>query len=507
MSSLPHKRVSLGAAALFALCLAGAGACAATASADDLPSLWASLVVAAVAGLTAAVLGGAYALLAERALGRRLWLGLGLTPLLIPPFLTVVSFRATLGPGGHLPRAFGVEAQGPSVLMQSWIYSAPCAGFLQGVSWAPLVFLAVAALLHRVPRAPLEAARLARGPWGARRLLARALLPGVLLGAGACVALSVIEYAGPILLRVPVQAERVAQAFDAERDPGLALRRALPLFALAGAALLLPLATWRAPLPGSRRATPAPRGWAALACGVTLLPGLWIPLLDLGLRLTRGTDALTALRQGLAVGGSDAWRSFLVAASAASAALALGLVCAWPLRRVSLPRLALVLFPAACAAAIPPALLGVAFLVAFNRDGFVSFLDSLASVASADLIRFGGVALILLCFALRGIPRSREEAARLAGRRPLPLALSHLAPALVAAWSLVYLLSLTEFGASSLLAPPGKSLLAVFVVNEAHYGQGAELAALSTLLLATALAPLIVFAGLLALAPRLRGRP
>lgn len=480
------------ACALLGFALAGGFALSAWgASAADLTSLWATIGVAAWAGLSAAALGASYALLAERARGGALWLGLGVAPLLIPPFLTVVGFRATFGPGGHLPRLFGVEAQGPSVIVASWIYSAPAAGFLQGVSWAPLVALAVGALLRRVPRAPLEAARLARGPWGARALLGRALLPGLLVGTGGVVALSVIEYAGPNLLRVPVQAERVALAFSDERDAGLALKRALPLMALAGAALLLPLATWRAPLPGSRRAPPERRWLAAGGCALLLLPGLWVPLVDLGLRLCSQGRAWATLSQAWFVAGGDAWRSAQVALGAASASLAGGLGLALALRRAPLPRLAAALTPAACAAAIPPALIGVGFLVAFNREGWVSFLDSLACVACADVVRFGGVALILLCLALRSFPLARGEAARLAGRSPLPLALAHLGSAMAAAWGLVYLLSATEFGASSLLAPPGKSLLAVFVVNEAHYGQGAELAALSALLLGTALTPLV----------------
>ena len=100
------------------------------------------------------------------------------------------------------------------------------------------------------------------------------------------------------------------------------------------------------------------------------------------------------------------------------------------------------------------------------------------------------LAAIVLCLGLRGLPASQEDAARLAGRSPWPIALRHLAPHLLVAWAGVYLLALTEYGAATLLAPPGKSLLAVFVVNEAHYGQGPELAALSLLLLCTALLPL-----------------
>lgn len=469
--------------------------------------LLATLVVAGTAGLSAALFGGLYALIVRRAAARPLWLALGLTPLLIPPFLSVVAWRATLGPGGHLPRLLGWEAGGPSILMQSWIYSAPSAGFILGASWSPLVFLAVSALLLRLPAGQLEAARLARGVWGERRVLWRALLPGVLLGAGGVVALSAIEFAGPILLRVPVQAEQVSLAFDAERDSAGALQRAVPLVLLAVAALALPLLSWVPPLPGARtRPSPTKGSWfAALGCALLLLPGTWLPILDLGIRLTRRSGVAATLESSWAVGAGDAGNSLWVGLWTATLAVGLGLLIAWPLRRASRPWVALVFGLGAVLVAIPPALWGIGLLKLLNRPGLDPLLDSLACVSLADLLRFGPLAVGLLCLAIRSAPLAREEAARLAGRSPWPLTLRHLAPAILTAWALVYLLSVTEFGASALLAPPGKALLAVFVVNEAHYGQGADLAGLTSLLLVTALVPPLLAGSLAAYSWRTRG--
>jgi iron(III) transport system permease protein len=469
--------------------------------------MFATLVVAGTAGLSAVLLGGSYALLARRARARPLWLILGLSPLLIPPFLSVVAWRATLGPGGHLPRLFGWEAGGPSILMKSWIYSAPSAGFILGASWSPLVFLAVSALLLRLPQSQFEAARLARGVWGERRLLLRSLVPALLLGFGGVVALSAIEFAGPILLRVPVQAEQVYIAFDAERDSAGALQRALPLVLLAMAALALPLTSWVRPLPGARRrpSTTLRSGGAAVACALILLPGLWLPLLDLGIRLVRRSGVLATLESSWSVGAGDAGNSLWVGLWTATLAVGIGLLIAWPLRRASRAWVALVFALGAALMATPPALWGIGLLNLLNRPGLDRLLDSLACVSLADFLRFGPLAVGLLCLALRSAPLAREEAARLAGRSPWPLTLRHLAPAILTAWALVYLLSVTEFGASALLAPPGKSLLAVFVVNEAHYGQGADLAGLTSLLLVTALVPPLVAGSLAAYSWRTRG--
>lgn len=467
-----------------------------------------TLLVAGFAGLSALCLGGLYALAARRARGRPLWLALGLAPLLVPPFLSVVAWRATLGPGGHLPRLLGAEAGGPSILAKSWIYSAPSAGFILGASWAPLVFLAVSAVLARLPRAQLEAARLARGAWGQRQVLLRALAPALLLGFGGVVALTSIEFAGPILLRVPVQAEQVSLAFDAERDSGAALWRALPLVLLAVAALSLPLLSWVPPLPGARPRPPAGRSLArALACALLLLPGLWFPILDLVIRLRRRSGVWATLESSWSVGKGDAGNSLAVGVGTATAAVVLGLLIAWPLRRAARRWVALVFGLGAVLVAIPPALWGIGILQLLNRPGLEDLLDSLLCVSFADMLRFGPLAVAILCLAIRSAPLAREEAARLAGRSPWPLTLRHLAPAILAAWALVYLLSVTEFGASALLAPPGKSLLAVFVVNEAHYGQGADLAGLTSLLLVTALVPPVLAGSLAAYTWRTRKAP
>ena len=85
---------------------------------------------------------------------------------------------------------------------------------------------------------------------------------------------------------------------------------------------------------------------------------------------------------------------------------------------------------------------------------------------------------------LRRVPREHEDAARLAGVRPEPVVVPQVLPSLAAAWTALYVLSVTEFAACSLTAPPGGSLLALFVVNEAHYGQGVTLVGLCLLLFA-----------------------
>ena len=65
--------------------------------------------------------------------------------------------------------------------------------------------------------------------------------------------------------------------------------------------------------------------------------------------------------------------------------------------------------------------------------------------------------------------------------------------ALLAAWLILYVLAVTEYGAGVLVAPPGASILAVFTVNQAHYGPGPVLTGLFVLLLGVVALPFVVW--------------
>ncbi len=477
--------------------------------ADPAPA--AALRTVLLSGLAAGIalaLGLAYALALElgRPPGRRALVALGLLPLLLPPYLGAVGWVELFGPAGWVARALGRELpRGPSLLAPGWVYTLPSAALLLGGCLFSLPLLGALAALRRVPAGALEAARLARGAAGERRLLLALALPGALPGALAVVALVAVELAVPQLLRVQALSELVHARFEAEGDVHGALRAALPLVTLGGGAALVALTAWlrRPPLPEARpleRPAPGPgaRALASIVCTLALLPGLLGPLIALALGLLRarapgtpGGLARTWHVIGLAwgIGARDAANSLGVGLAAAAIGAALALLLAWPLRRAG-PRL---LAPAAggalALAALPPSLLAIGLLLALSRPALTSLLDSLGVVVAAALARFLPLAALLAWVALRAVPPAQEEAARLAGRRPLAALLPQVAPALAAAALLLHALTTTEFAAAALLAPPGKPLLAVFVVNEAHYGQGAELTGLCVLLLATVALP------------------
>ena len=481
-----------------------------------------SLWLALGAALVALLLGLPYALAVERwrVAGRRLLLVAGVTPLIVPPYLATIAWRGVFGPGGRVPLLLGWRPPpGPSVTVPSLVYTVPTGALLLGACLFPLVLFPAWAALRRLPASQLEAARLARGLRGERALLARALLPAACAGALAVAALALVEFALPQLLRIKVQSEQVYFAFQKEHDTArallLALRASAPLLgaaaACAGGILLLP---WgRRALGGSAPATrplSRPAQVAAwLGCLLALAPGAWLPLLDVALRLihrpappgARVPQGLARLRgvleQAWTIGAPDAERSVWVGVLTATLGVALALGLAWWARRAGALTLAAGAALAALAVATPAPLVGMLVLVGLTQLKAYALLDGLGCLVLAHLLRFAPLALVLIAVAARGLREERLEAARLAGRSPLlGVGLPQLAPTLLAAWALLYVLAVTEYSATAVVEPPGQQVLALFVVNQAHYGEVSELAGLCTLLLGVVLWPLPPLAGL-----------
>jgi iron(III) transport system permease protein len=475
-------------------------------------ALLGSLRVAALATAVALLLGLPLgAVLARwRLPGRPLLWALVLGPLVVPPYLAAIGWVDAFGPGGAVPRALGLaQDAGPSLLAGGAVYSWPSCGVLLGGAWFPLVALAVWAALRRVPAGQLEAARLVRGAAGERRILLAAALPHALAGGLLVFALTAVEFAVPQLLRIKVLAEDAYLAMAADGKATDALRLGAPLLGLAALSacaavlgLARPLASGGAPAP---RLEPGPRrsvlAWAG--CLLALAPGLWIPLGSLTTRLfvspfpggaggSGVARASAVLEEAWRRGAEDAARSVTVGAVAATVALLLALACAWPLRRARWRTGGPVAGGLAALVACPAPVIGVAVILSLNNDLLGWLYDGLGAVVLVDLLRFGPLALAVAWLAFHALPSAQESAARLARRRPFArVALPQAAPSLAVGWLLVYVLSVTEFGASALVSPPGQSVLSVFLVNEAHYGQGAELSGLCALMLGVALLPLL----------------
>lgn len=478
-----------------------------------------TLEVALVAALVALALGLAWAALARvhRLPGGRLWRLLELAPLIAPPYLAAMAWLEALGPAGWLARALGTAptSGAPAPALMGWVDTPVSAGLVLGGCWFPLVSLAAGAALSRIDPGQLEAARLARGErgvWALRWASARGAALAAALGV---FALAAVELAVPLLLRVDVQSERVL-ALQAEHRDGEAIATALPLIGLAWIATAVALLC--APRRGDRQGeavgpiAPAPlapvRGvGASAALAICLLPGLLLPATWLLVRLARApTDreagpfgaAWGSIRLALRDQGADAWNSICLGVVTATTAAALALGLGWGLRRARRAVLFGSALLGAGLAACPGPLVGFVLLRLLIAARVDPLLEWVWAPALASLLRWSPLAVALAWVACAAVPREQEEAAALAGRGRLAtllgVGLPRAAPALLAGWTLVYLLTVTEYAASVILSAPGTALLAVSAVNEAHYGQGDVLAGQLALLVLVMLGPPGLFA-------------
>lgn len=122
---------------------------------------------------------------------------------------------------------------------------------------------------------------------------------------------------------------------------------------------------------------------------------------------------------------------------------------------------------------------------------------SMAPVVWASIVRFFPCAVALLWPAVRMVPQSLADAARVDGATPMvevrhaywPLTAGAFATAIIS----VAILSLGELSASKLVRTPGGESFALTVFMQMHYGVANQLAAMCLLLLAMTLAPTGLF--------------
>ncbi|WP_431284245.1 ABC transporter permease [Humitalea sp. 24SJ18S-53] len=484
---------------------------------------WRSLALAFGATLLSVLLGVALAaaLLLRDIPGRRPLLFAAILPLLVPPQVMALAVAQVGGPASPLLLALDLapplgspnRAYGPAGMM-----------LVLGVQGAPLVLLALAALVRRVPMEAVQAARsLGCTPAAAlRRIVWPLLLPGVIAGAGLAWLAALGNFGVAAVLGIPARWtvlpvllwQRLGAGGAQALAQAAALAVLLAVLALPGL-LAQVVAARAAPLPDGRVFAPLPlrHGWLlSLLVGAWLLAVLGVPLLSLGatalvpaLGMPVSPETLT-LRHFLAAlsPGAQTGRAVGVSLMLAGGAALVLAAAAVP---VALALRARPVRIAAGIADLPQALPGActaiaAILVVLALPGGGALYGSVWLIGLAYLTRFQPLALRPVAAAAARLDPRLDFAARGMGAgllwRVRAVWGPPLAPALAAGALVVTLLAVNEVTVSALLIGPGAVTLGTLVFNLQDAGQ-APLAA------ATALLALGLVAGLM-LAATLAGR-
>ncbi|HCB37172.1 MAG TPA: iron ABC transporter permease [Acidimicrobiaceae bacterium] len=390
-------------------------------------------------------------------------------PLVFPTFIGAAAFIRTLNPGGLLNRsldAFGID------------FTFQLRGFFG--AWLvltlftyPYVYLPVAARLRHLPGSLEETARvLGNSPLD---VFTRVCLPQI-AGSIAAGTLLVFLYAVSDFGAVQLMAyDTLTRAVHSSHlsSPAVALALSLLLLATAGVVVAVERAL-SARLPADSGAPAGvcvvyPLGRWQLPCqGVVWTTGLvaiGAPVASLAdwavgglLRSARGGRPLTI---GFADVAGAAWNTTLGAALAAllSAVAVLPIALLVVRHRSRLGRLAHVVVISTFA--VPGILIALALRFWTLRSDIADDLlaGTLALLVLAYVVRFASLAMGVTLLAVRAVPQSVRDSARLLGasapRRFATIELPLLAPGIAAGAGLVLLSVMKELPISLLVAPLG----------------------------------------------------
>ena len=401
----------------------------------------------------------------------------------------------------------------PYVVALAWVYLGGSSGLRAAVVvlstvFFPLSMLATEVAVRRVDGRLEEAALLVATPG---RVLARITLPlaapAIWAAALIIFVLAISEFGVPALLRVRVFTTEVFTAFAALYDFSRALVLTVPLLVLSavvsiGAATLLAdrLVTTRGGLPRApTRWMPGWKGPALVAFTVVVLLTLVVPV-----SVLLAESRAAAADFGVIRGSQDALaNSLILSAASACVVVAVAFWLGYARARAAprtgrvLDALFLVLF------ATPSTVVGIGLIGLWNREGPLGAVYGTdAMLLLASLARFVPVAALVLGASVRQVPASHEEAAAVSGagwiRTIARIVVPQTRLAVLAAWTVTFILTFGELGASILVAPPGESTLPIRIYTLIANAPSSHVATLALLQVGVVVCPLVVLALVLA---------
>jgi len=377
----------------------------------------------------------------------------------------------------------------PYIHALAWSSTWPLAGWpaVLWVHWAwfsPLAVALTLAGLDALEPESFDAARLCTSPW---RAFVAVVLPStspyVLAAFALSFAVSLIDFTVPSLLHVDVYALDLFAELGASGAPGRVVWMSTPLVLIAAASALLLRralrATGRPRIDRTRRRAPVSWPWWLRilqgAAATVLLAGLTVPVVALASMAGSAPSGWAALELGRRELGTTA----LVATLAAIGSLLVARPWAWELRRVG-TRGTLAWSLLAIPLVLPPSIVGVGLIGAFNHSATEWLYQSRLIVAVACVVRFAPCAALTLWAAQRQRDPALLDAMRVHQRSSwhgwLRVGFGIELAGWLAGGALVFALSVGELGASLLVAPPGHATLTMRLYNYLHSGAAQSVA-------------------------------
>lgn len=475
-------------------------------------AIWRTLEASAGATLVSLALGVmlALALGMIRLPGRTGLTFLVMMPMLVPAQIAALAWLELTGPSSVILQALGVA---PPPGTRNWLYSREGIILLMGIEHMPIVFLATRAGIRSIPAETIEAARVAGAGW--LRVTATIILPllrpSILAGTALAFVAAVGNFGIPAILGIPGRYTMLT-AIIYQRLSGfgpsvlgeVAILSMLLAF-IAGIGLFLQaMAHWHSRGAVALNGDPlkpvsAGRWGAVLFCTLLaiLIPASLLPILALlgtslvqalGLPLTLESATLDHYRTVWE--NQSAQRAFLNSAwlslSAALVSLAIAVPFAWLMMRRRNRLIQILNIAIDSPFALPGIVVSIAFILTFLKPLPVldmSIYNTAWIILLAYLARFLALGLRPVIAAFEAQDPALEEAAQIAGARPLirlwRILLPLIAPATGAGALLIVMTAYNELTVSALLWSRGNETVGVLVFSLYDEGNATAAAAAS----------------------------
>jgi len=430
---------------------------------------------------------------------RRVFIILFALPLVIPPYITAVSWANVLGPRGF---AAGLWGEPTAQVMARLLFGLPGCVLVLVSTFMPAVLLATLTFMRTVNPRLEEAARLSARP---RRVLRGItiplILPGILLIATLVFLLALGEFGVPTFLRYNVFAVESFAQFSAFYDFGAAAAASAPLALLTFIVLGV---EWFALREKTQALSLAPEsgGTVVVQLGrhrvwlfglVSVLCALVVVAPLLSLLVQAGSPeaylrALHAVRDSLL-------HSLLLAAIGATGLTVLGFFVGYLIHTRALQIWRAVDAGTVLLFALPSTVIGVGLIALWNRPATNFIYATPLMILLGYLAQYTALTSRVTVAGLALVPASMEEAAASAGagwtRRLSLIVLPLVKQALLSGWLIAYIFCLRDTGITMLVYPPGYDTLPVRIFTLMANGVPDLIAAACVLMIATTVLPLV----------------
>ncbi len=434
-----------------------------------------------------------------------------LVAFVIPNFISVIAWILLLGPNAGLINVLIRDALG--IVSAFNIYSIGGLILVLTLSFYPLIFFAVAAALDNMDPAYEEAAQMVGAPaWRSSIGIALPLVLPALVSSSVFVFLEAMgAFGAPAAIghgaHFHTLTTKIYELFSYPPRFELAAAAAAPIIGFTILGLMLQrqaLGGRRFTVIGGKRSAARAvdigwRRWLLFGyCMLVIFASVVLPLLILVRTSVLSRWGLALTWQNLTFKNYLAFatpsmivptallNSMIISAGAATACVVLAVFIVWLVERTSLPGRGFLTFTSTVTFAFPGVALAVGFVLGYSEGPLALYGTIWLFLIAFTAHRFP-FAFMFVRTSLKQLSPDMEEAARVAGaswaRSILDIAAPLIKAGLIAAWMMVFAVTLRELSMAILLYVPGTETLPVAIYSFIDNGTFEIAAAVSVVLI------------------------